>query len=119
MLTTPTETPDGTTFPAAGTYPARLVAVRKFETAFGWRIGFELELLEGQVGARVLESAAESVSPRSKLVELIEIFTGRPATDTERGGDLHGLIGAPCHVKLAPAMSRGGKPFMRVDRLYP
>lgn len=119
MLTTPTETPYGTTLPCAGTYTARVVAVRRFETFFGPRIGFELELTEGQPGVCVLVSAADAPNPRGKLAELIATLTGRPATEAERGGDLHGLIGAPCHVKLAPAMNRSGKSYMRVDRLIP
>ena len=104
---------------AAGTYAARLVNVRRFSTSFGPRIGFELELVEGQPGALVLESAADAPSPRGKLADLIASLTGRPATDAERQGNLHHLIGSLCHVMLSPATNRAGKGYMRVDRLFP
>lgn len=103
----------------AGTYAARLVNVRRFATAFGDRIGFELALLDGQQGAIVLESAANSPSPRGKLADLIAGLTGRPATDTERHGEVAHLIGATCHVMLTPATNRSGKAYMKVDRLFP
>jgi hypothetical protein len=83
------------------------------------RIGFELELTEGQPGVCVLVSAADSPSPRSKLNELIEVFTRRPATDTERAGDFTALIGSRCHVRLSLAKNRAGKSFMKVERLFP
>lgn len=120
MLTAPTKTPYSIApLPPAGTYAARLVNVRRFSTSFGPRVGFELELLEGQPGALVLESATDTPSPRGKLTDMIATFTGRPATDADREGDLSGLIGALCHVRISPTMNRAGKAYMRVDRLFP
>ncbi len=104
---------------SAGTYAARLVNVQRFSNVFGPRIAFELELLEGQRGTRVLESATESSSPRGKLADLIARLTGRPATEAERHGALSGLIGLTCHVMLSPAMNRSGKAYMRVEEIFP
>jgi len=111
--------PDAHVNVSAGTYAARLVKVQRFSNAFGPRVAFELELLEGQEGTRVLESATESPSPRGKLADLIASLTGLPATDAERHGDLSGLIGLTCHVMLSPAMNRSGKAYMRVERIFP
>ena len=120
MLTASPETiPYGSTLPIGGTYAARLMAVRRFETTFGWRVGFEFELLEGQPGARVIDSAADSPSPRGKLAEMIDTLTGRPATAAELGGDLHDLIGRRCHARVSLAVNRAGKAYLRVDRLFP
>lgn len=55
------------TLPATGTYAARVRSVRRFDTACGPQIGFELELLDGHPGARVLASAADNPDPRGKL----------------------------------------------------
>ena len=46
------------------------------------------------------------------------MFTGRPATDAERAGDLTTLVGARCHVRLSPGMNRSGKSYTREDRLF-
>lgn len=102
-----------------GPYAARLTNIRRFVTAFGARIAFELTLLDGHPGETVLESAADSPNPKGKLASVILSLTGRPATPEELSGSFDRLIGTHCHVLLSPAENRSGKAYRKVERIFP
>lgn len=101
-----------------GIYKARLAGVRRFASAFGDRVGFEFEILEGQrAGEVIMQSAAPSVSTKGKLASLVRGILGREPSDNELH-EADTLVGSQCKVLVRQERNREGKTYSAIAQAF-
>ena len=101
-----------------GAYPARLVAVRQFGNAYGPRLGFEFELLDGdRAGDLVVASAAPTPSPKGRLAELLRGLLGREPSEHELA-DPAQTAGMRCRVLIRTESNKSGRTYSNVAAVF-
>ena len=104
-----------------GTYQATLTDIRRFDNAYGNRLGFEFTLLGGQLdGQRVMQSTSPNLSAQSKLAELLQGLLGRELDDQElmQGIDADGLVGTDCNVLVLQTRAKSGQFYSNVEKVF-
>jgi hypothetical protein len=98
----------------AGVYRARVVSVRRFDNAFGPRIGFDFELTSGEL---VQASAAPSQNPNGKLAELVRGILGRDPKPADLSNPAC-CEGLDCNVLLRIEANKSGKTYNNVAAVF-
>ena len=95
-----------------GVYEAKLVEVKEFSNAFGNRVGLVFRITTGQhEGVELMESAAVSTSPRSKLVELMRGMGQSAGNPVE-------LVGQHCKVTVKHESNKVGKRYAAITQTF-
>lgn len=103
-----------------GVYPAKLTSIRKFDNAYGPRLGFEFTLGGNGVGNTVMSSTTPNLTEKSKLAELIRGLSEKELHPTELsdGFDLETLVGSDCQVLVLQNTSRNGNVYSNVEQVF-
>ena len=101
---------------ANGEHLARLVDVFPFSNAHGERLGFAYEIQAGpDAGAILLQSAACSASPTSKLAMIVRDLLGREPTEDELAQGIgRELVGVSCRITAREEHNRAGTKYSAV-----
>jgi len=101
---------------ANGEHSARLVDVFPFANAHGERLGFSYEIQAGpDAGAVLIQSAARSASPTSKVATILRDLLGREPTPDELGAAIGPeLVGLSCRITAREERNRAGRTYSAV-----
>jgi len=91
-----------------GTYRAQLVEVKEFTNAFGDRLGFVFEIIEGnQAGIQIMRSTSPVLSGKGHLAQIITGLLGRELTmeEVSTGINLERLVGTECNILAMQSLS--------------
>ena len=97
-----------------GVHPAKLAGIQRFASAFGDRLGLRFEIIDGeQCGVVLMQSAAPSLSPKSKLADLMRGLIGRePYTEDLKAADA--FVGSTCKIVVRHERNRDGRPYAAI-----
>jgi hypothetical protein len=100
-----------------GEYYARLVDTFAFSNAHGDRRGFSYRIEGGPYDGLVLmQSAARSASPYSRLATILRELLGREPTEDELATGLgRDCLGLSCRIVAREDRNRAGTPFSTVE----
>lgn len=104
-----------------GTYRARLEEVRQFQNAFGDRLGFCFDILEGaQAGTRLMRSTSAMLGAKGQLHQVVTGLLGRELTSREisTGLDLAGLVGTEAQILVMQAKGKSGQVYSNIERIF-
>ena len=88
-----------------GTYRAQLVEVKEFTNAFGDRLGFVFEIIEGhQAGLQIMRSTSPVLSGKGHLAQII--------TGLER------LVGTECNILAMQSKGKSGMIYSNIERVF-
>jgi hypothetical protein len=104
-----------------GTYKAQLVEVKEFTNAFGDRLGFLFEIIEGRhAGIRLLRSTSAVLGAKGQLHQIVTGLLGRDLRleETIAGVDLAGLVGIDANVLVMQTKGKSGQVYSNIERIF-